>query len=355
MHRFFSRAVTMALLALLWGLIVPPSRAQQPAAPEAIRLEGPGSPVWSVAFSPDGKRLAAGGQDGLWLWEVADRRDRLRLPYEVHFRGPHSVAFLADGKTLAVVYHDKEEKSGLRLCDLEGRKQTELLAPTRDPVFDFAFTPDGKSLVGSTLLRLRLFDAATGKELVVFPDAHRCRLTSLALSPDGKTIVSGDACGRVVLWDFAERKPAAVLCEVVPFEDPAIPFTLAYSPDGKSIAAGFGLGQIRIWDVAERKERLRLPVKPESGQELQVAVVAFSPDGKFLAAGAKTDGPEFLDVVQLYETGSGKLTAALPSGRLGKGSVESLAFAPDGKLLATAGNDGVKLWNLTGTLSKPDQ
>jgi WD40 repeat protein len=344
MHRFFSRAVTMALLALVWGLIVPPSRAQQQPAPEAIRLEGPRSPLWSVAFSPDGKRLAAGGQDGLWLWDVADRREHLRLPYEVHFRGPRSVAFLADGKTLAVVYHDKEEKSGLRLYNLEGGKQTELLAPTRDPIFDFAFTPDGKSLVGSTFLRLSQFDAATGKELAVFPDAHRCRLSSLALAPDGKTMVSGDTCGRVVLWDFAERKPVAVLREVAaPFEDPAIPYTLAYSPDGKSIAAGFGVGQIRLWDAAERKERLRLPLKPLSGQELQVAVVAFSPDGKFLAAGAKTDGPEFLDVVQMYETGSGKLTAELRSGRLGKGSVESLAFAPDGKLLATAGNDGVKL------------
>jgi WD40 repeat protein len=347
----------MGAMALSWLVLVTSAQAQPSVSNEATRLAGPRAPVWSVAFSPDGKRLAAGAQDGIWIWTVAAQTEPIRVPSAVHFRGPHSVAFLSDGKTLAFLYHDKEERSGLKRWDMEAKKETDLVTPSRNPIYDFAFTPDGKTVVTADDLDLTLRDGTTGKVLMVLPSAHRCRLSSLAVSPDGKTMVSGDNCGRLVLWDLGRQKPIAVLREMpeTPYERPAVPFGVSYSSDSKSIAGGFGVGPIVLWDVAERKERLRLPVKDAAVPSLGVTAVAFSPDAKLIAAAGKIEAPEILQIVQVYDTDMGQLVAELRSGRLDKGIVESLAFAPDGKRLATAGNDGVKLWDLAKIRGKSDK
>jgi hypothetical protein len=211
----------------------------------------------SVAFSPDGKTLAAGcGVGGLVFWDVV-RRERLGDKPLVGEGSLKSVAFSPDGKTLAAGYGFP---GGVMLWDL-GRKERltdKPLAVGEGNVQSVAFSPDGKSI-------------AAGYE-------------------NGAAFREG---GGVVLWDVGRRlrvndKPLAVLEGVVR--------SVAFSPDGRSIAAGYDhrgatpergawvpeRGGVVLWDVGRRQ---RVNDKPLAVLEGAVGSVAFSPDGKTLAAG----------------------------------------------------------------------
>jgi WD40 repeat protein len=207
------------------------------------------------------------------------------------------------------------------------------------PVFaTAAFSPDGKWLATS---EGRLDMPGEVKVLDVATGKERlvCQghadvVFAVAFSPDGKMLASGDWKGVVKTWDTATGK------ELATFRGhPGYVRSVAFSPDGKLLAAG-SPGLVLLWDAATGKQRATF--REDVGY-----CVVFSPDGKTLASGGENG------VVMLWAAATGKERAVLE----GHTSVVlAAAFAPDGKTLATAGADTtIRLWDvargrLIGTL-----
>src|SRR5208337_4692942 len=329
--------------------------------------------VQSVAFSPDGKTLAAGyagGSSGVVLWDVATRTRWGESPLAVPAGDVRSVAFSPDGKTLAagcclrrflVKFGSiPSGEGGVVLWDVAIRSQLVKapLAVSEGDVRSVAFSPDGKTLAagyagGSS--GVVLWDVATRSQLVKAPLAvSEGDVQSVAFSPDGKTLAAGYAGGSsgVVLWDVATRTRWGESPLAVPAGDVR---SVAFSPDGKTLAAGCclrrflvkfgsvpsGEGGVVLWDVAIRSQLVKAPLAVSEGD---VRSVAFSPDGKTLAAGyaGGSSGVVLWDVATRSELVKAPL--AVPAG-----NVRSVAFSPDGKTLAAGyagGSSGVVLWDV---------
>jgi WD40 repeat protein len=333
------------------------------AAPPSLR--GHKGSVWSIAFSPDGKRLASGSQDGsVILWDISPRL----VGHTGYVRG---VSFSADSRTLASAGEDKQ----LLLWDADGRRQSAPPLKDRDENFtSVAFSPDGRLLAaGEGDGTVGLWEAGTWAKLDYAPRLDGEAVMSVAFSSDGGLVAAGGLNGTVAMWDVrsrrmlplpkehedavwkvafsstgllasSDRKGAVVLWDVAGRKKLARveqPLTgeiqsLAFSPDGRLLAGGCHGRTIYFWDVTARSARLLRAVVTE--QQGPVTSLAFTTDGKTLASGSVDGTVAFWDVGSYRELGR----AATRHG----GMVWGLAFSPDGKLMATGSSDKtVFLWD----------
>jgi WD40 repeat protein/tRNA A-37 threonylcarbamoyl transferase component Bud32 len=275
-------------------------------------------PVRGVAFGPDGKSVASVslGKDGLMakgeaiVWKTFTGK---RL-FERAGQGLSSVAFSPDGRRLAVsgVIHKrfKEPIVFIRIWSLPGGDNETVLEGHRDIIRHVAFSPDGKQLVSSSIDQtVKLWDAATAKEFFTFHEEAAAH--SAAFSPDGLRIASGSADYTVKTW----APPGNGLRTL----SPGGRYNVAFSPDGRHVASsgggGGGGGDTVIWDTISGMRRLSLP-------RISYGRMAWSPDGKRVAI-----GPLVWDSVS-----GAALSSESASGGIGFGA--GTAFSPDGKLLA---------------------
>jgi len=157
---------------------------------------------------------------------------------------------------------------------------------------------------------------------------------SVAFSPDGQTLASGDSNGTIQLWDAATGQPMGKPLNGNAGEVNSV----AFSPNGQTLASGSDDHAVQLWDVATRKLTANLSLAGV-GTVNTVNSVAFSPNGQTLASGSNA-------AVQLWDVATRKLTANLPTA--GVGTVNSVAFSPDGQTLASGNHNGtIWLWNLT--------
>ncbi|MFF7730810.1 WD40 repeat domain-containing protein [Streptomyces sp. NPDC008001] len=148
------------------------------------------------------------------------------------------------------------------------------------------------------------------------------------LSPDGRTLTTGNANGSVKLLDVASRRLVATLAGQA-----ATTWAVAFSPDGRTLATAGSNGDIRLWDTATHRGMRTL-----AGHTGVIKALAYSPDGRTLASGSADR------TVGLWDTGSHRTTAVLAGH---DDTVVSLAYAPDGRALATVGLDrSSRLWAL---------
>ena len=354
--------------------------------PLASRLTGPTNIVFSVAFSPDGRTLAAGsGDHKVWLWNLADpaRPTPLGQPLTGPTEGVNAVAFSPDGKTLAAGSGDHK----VWLWNLaDPARPTPLGQPLTGPteaVGSVAFSPDGKTLAAGSgdhkVWLWNLTDPARPTPLGQPLTGPTEGVNAVAFSPDGKTLAAGSGDHKVWLWNLADPARPTPLGQPLTGPTEAVG-SVAFSPDGKTLAAGSFDHKVWRWNLADPARPTRLG-QPLTGPTDIVGSVAFSPDGKTLAAGSidhkvwrwnLTDparptplGPPLTGptspVYSVAFSPDGKTLAAgsadhevwrwnLPSNVLtGPSSfVDSVAFSPDGKTLAAGSFDHkVWLWNLT--------
>ena len=286
-----------------------------------LTLKGHSDVVRSVAFSPDGKRLASGSRDNtIKLWDTATGKELLTLKGHSEYAYVWSVAFSPDGKRLASGSIDRT----IKIWDTATGKELLALKGHSSQVNSVAFSPDGKRLAsGSDDEIIMLWDTVTGKELrmLLAPDD----VSSVAFSPDGKRLAAGGDNGIIKLWDTVTGKELLTLKG-----DSESVNSVAFSPDGKRLAsAGSCDGIIKLWDTVTGKKLLTL-----KGASLSVA---FSPDGRRLASGSDDD------TIRVWDTVTGKELLML-KGHSDK--VWSVAFSSDGKRLASGSADKtINIWD----------
>ncbi|MBI5932002.1 MAG: serine/threonine protein kinase [Chloroflexi bacterium] len=213
-------------------------------------LQGHTNNVHSVAFSPDGTQLVSGGADGkIWLWNVADGSGVL---LGGHSRSVEEVAFSPDGKLVASAGSDFM----VRVWDVQTRTMLTELAGHTDLVFTVAFNPTGTRLAsGSADRTLRIWDIQNSDTLDILQPPGSW-ITNIKYSPDGSLLAIASSDGALQLWDVASDETIATLQE----QGPAIN-KLAFTSDGAMLVSVSAQGDVKIWALHQTEEMLNLPVR----------------------------------------------------------------------------------------------
>jgi len=348
-----------------------------------------GRPDYAAEFAVEAQRLDPGSAQALGallstqaqpiagrLWTDGGSPDAGGSGYAL------SVAYSPGGAVLATSTDEDE----VQLWSTATYRQLALLEPGQDKnvlVHDVAFSPDGSTLAAALEGGVHLWNVTDPRHpvsaglILTDTDSARYGAIALAFSPDGRTLAAADSDGSVLLWNLASHRleasttstagpvehlafaghgrvlamgtgagvslwnPAAHSTTVVSVQtDPA--GAVAVTPDGQAIAYGAGSpgnASVKLWSLATHQIMMSLT---GLASDSTATSLAFSPDGSLLAAGGLDD------TVTLWNIqGGGKLLTTLDGHRFLVGDV---AFSPDGDTLASASNDGtVALWNTPGT------
>ncbi|HZV07189.1 MAG TPA: WD40 repeat domain-containing protein [Gemmataceae bacterium] len=291
------------------------------------RLAGLSGGLFSVAVSPNDKQIASCDQNGLiLLWDRMTGKKLRRFEIASRFGG--YVAFSPDGKRLAC-----GGEAAIYLWDVETGKEVWRIKTPDWRLCSQPFLSGGRILV-SYDGAVRFWDAATGEEIRRIK-IHLGRVPALALSPDGKIVVTASDQDAVVRrWDTGTGQ------ELQPDPSQDSPITsLCFSPDGKSLAAASLEPIGRLWDAASGKL-----IRSFTAEGDAIGHLAFSPDGTTLAGAIPKEPGGSTFPISLWDVKTGQLLYLL--GKKGLGSTH-IAFSADGSTLAANFSDAsVVLWDL---------
>jgi WD40 repeat protein len=298
--------------------------------------------AWS---SPDGRRLALDGMNGIEVWDV----DGSRLPaLPQGLPSVASVAISRDGRRLLT----GRSGGSAALWDLPAGRMIHVLGEGVRLAPQVAFSPDGRSAVLASPAtqhtgnpgKLELWDVATGTRLQTL-DGHGLHgAEGAAFSPDGRTVVSAgqedSGSGSVKLWDVA----SGTLVRTIPLKRADY---LALSSDGRTIVAG--AKELSLIDAASGEVTRNL-----GPSTVDWSAAAIAPDGRMIVTGTKGRGTgaavaELWDLqggsgpLRIFDHGDKNLSPVVG----GTMAITSLSFSADGKrLLTTASDDTLRIWDV---------
>jgi WD40 repeat protein len=328
--------LALATILTLTKLASPLFAQQNPVA----TLLGHSGNVRTVAFSPDGKLLASGSTDNsIRVWDVDSHVEKAVL--KNHSETVSSVAFSPDGKYLASGSYD----SSITLWDVASLREIATLGKgtNSSPAYRIAFSPDGRTLAASGSSGANFWNVA---KRALLPDkTEQCTgAFGLAFTPDGKVLAK---CGshEAACLDLATGK------ELIIGSRPTSETTscVAVSSNNRTLAIGGRKHTVTLWDITtgvkQSTWKSHVELKPPAGIngcgipiDGLVYSVAFSPDGEILAMAS------YDCAVKLWHVKTGKRLESLTGH---DDFVWSVAFSPDNKLIATGGEDNtVRIWNV---------
>jgi WD domain, G-beta repeat len=236
-------------------------------------IDGPEA-VTSVAFSPDGSRIASGSTDNaVQVWDAATGESITAEPMLGHDNWASEVAFSPDGTRLASGSLD----GTIGLWNVAtGQPAMEPLQSTSPFVYSVAFSPDGTRIAAAGLDTVELWDATTGERIGEPLTGHEAVVKSVTFSPDGSRIASAGYDKTVRMWDSTSL---LTIGQPLRGHDEPV-FAVAFSPDGSQIASASLDKTVRLWDAATGRA-IREPLRHSNF----VMSVAFSPDGTRIATG----------------------------------------------------------------------
>jgi WD40 repeat protein len=308
---------------------------------EFLRLQGSSQVIRALAFSPDGRRLAWAASNfrrapdalpgEVRIWDV-DRRQEERSPLGLP-SAVTTVAFSPDGRRLAYGGGSIDARgipsgADLRVWDLNEHREERSLSGHEGIIWAVAFSPDATRLASASHDRtVRVWNLAQPGDPPLTMSGHGGPVQGVAFSLDGRRLASASVDHTVRIWEAATGQLLHTLSR---HTEPVQ--SVAFSPDGRHLASAGEDRVVRIWnaDKGLQEQVLR-------GHTQRIFQVAFSPDCWRLASASEDQTIKLWDVVGGRE----------PSNLAGRqGTVQGMALSPDGRTLATGSSDKtVKFWD----------
>jgi WD40 repeat protein len=247
------------------------------------------SPITAVVIAKDGHRIISAAEDGMiYVWDLTGKEVR-KIPGDNGV--VYSLALTADGKYILSGSRD----GTIGIWDLTG-KEVRKIPGDNGVVYSLATTSDGKYIVAGEGFEIKIWDIRDIHNPIkrYSNESSWGIVRSVAVMPNGEHIISGGASLRI--WNINDKiTQENTLLNQDGFADPDDIYTIAITPDGKYIISGFDNGMISLWNSDKHIEIYKI-----HGHASSVNAIAITPDGKYIISGSSDK------TIGIWEVGTGK-------------------------------------------------